>query len=224
MVLPMLIETSPRFCKIIYKIFGPKQRGCFPSAHKLVDTQGPWTSSQVLSCCSLLPKASVSKCFIVSLLEGSCQWWLQNVLWNMTSSALKEAVSVAGIHAASYVWHLRSNRTGSREHVGLSGNLHSWFVLAAQGGEWVFILLFGKQKTFKLWMMFGGLWKEYKTLDYLYGLPSKFYNAYKHCLRPLLRHRNPIEIELNMNKWDGRLKRASISINIESLNTYLSGS
>lgn len=137
MVLPMLIETSPRFCKIIYKIFGPKQRGSFPSAHMLVDSQGPQTSSQVLSCCSLLPKASVFKCFIVSLLEGSCQWWLQNVLWNMTSSTLKEAVSVAGIHAASYVWHLRSNRTGSREFVGLSGNLHSWFVLAAGGGEWV---------------------------------------------------------------------------------------
>lgn len=35
-------------------------------------------------------------------------------------------------------------------------------------------------------------------------------------------NRNRIEHE--QMRWEGRLKRASISINIESLNTYLSGS
>lgn len=41
---------------------------------------------------------------------------------------------------------------------------------------------------------------------------------------PYWDNQNPIEIELNVNKWDGRLKRARISTNIESLNMCLSGS
>lgn len=117
MVLTIFIETGPRFCRGVYKIFGSEQSSHCSSFHRVVDCQGPWTSSQVSSCYSLLPKATVLKRFIVSLLEGSCQWWLQNVLWKMTSSTWKGTGAVAGIHGASYIWHLLSNRAGSLERV-----------------------------------------------------------------------------------------------------------
>lgn len=80
MHLPMLTETHLDSYEGAYKIFSPKRSCFFFSFHMVLDIQGSYGFSLVLGCVSLLLNAHVFKSFSISLLEGSCQARLQNVL------------------------------------------------------------------------------------------------------------------------------------------------
>lgn len=94
---------------------------------------------------------------------------------------------------ASYVWHLPTNGTGSKEHICLVRKLAP-IVCAGYAGGWVGIyipvLIAGH-----FWFLINGVWRVVKrnitAHNYFHRLPLKYYNSYKYCPSVLLRQSEP---------------------------------